>query len=269
MRRRHRRPVRHVGDYRLRAKGPSHESSPARALRVGRDLQVPVPREQQVLTLRQHWAFLVPPAAAAAGAAPAAGAVTVIAPGATTLETVAWVLAGFLIARRLVAGLSWSVQYITITSERVVLTSGILNRKVKIIPLPNFAEMTFACSFAGRMIGYGAFMVEATGKPDRRIHNIPDPEQIQPELTEKHSRSPQEPTGTTMMMDPLPGGVQPLPACPTTAITSTALKLVIRNHLGQITRRTLRPRQRKRPASGRDRRCAWRNGLRRRRPPGR
>ena len=108
-----------------------------------------VPREQQVLTLRQHWAFLVPPAAAAAGAALAAGVVTVIAPGATTLETVAWVLAGFLIARLLVAGLSWSVQYITITSERVVLTSGILNRKVKIIPLPNFAEMTFARSLRG------------------------------------------------------------------------------------------------------------------------
>ncbi len=48
-----------------------------------------VPREQQVLTLRQHWAFLIPPAAAAAGAALAAGVVTVVAPGAATLATVA------------------------------------------------------------------------------------------------------------------------------------------------------------------------------------
>ena len=102
------------------------------------------PREQQVLTLRQHWAFLVPPAAAAVGAALAALVVTVIAPGATTLKTVAWVLAGFLIARLIVADLSWWVQYITVTNERVVLTSGILHRKVKIIPLPNFAEMTLA-----------------------------------------------------------------------------------------------------------------------------
>jgi len=141
------------------------------------------PREQQVLTVRQHWAFLVPPAAAAAGAAMAALVVTVIAPGAITLETVAWVLAGFLIARLIVAGLSWFVQYITITNERVVLTSGLLNRRVKIIPLPNFAEMTFARSFAGRIIGYGAFTVEATGKPYLIIDYIPYPEQIQLELT--------------------------------------------------------------------------------------
>lgn len=143
-----------------------------------------VPREQQVLTLRQHWAFLIPPAAAAAGAALAAGVVTVVAPGAATLATVAWVLAGFLVARLIVAGLSWFVQFITITSERVVLTSGILNRKIKIIPLPNFAEMTFVRSFAGRMIGYGAFMVEATGKPYLIIDYIPYPEQVQLELTE-------------------------------------------------------------------------------------
>jgi uncharacterized membrane protein YdbT with pleckstrin-like domain len=141
------------------------------------------PREQQVLTLRQHWAFLVPPAAAAVGAALAALVVTVIAPGAITLKTVAWVLAGFLIARLIVAGLSWWVQYITVTNERVVLTSGILHRKVKIIPLPNFAEMTFARSFAGRMIGYGAFTVEATGKPYLIIDYIPYPEQVQVELT--------------------------------------------------------------------------------------
>ncbi len=143
-----------------------------------------VPREQQVLTVRQHAAFLVPPAAAAAGAALAAGVVTVIAPGARTLEIVAWVLAGFLIARLIAAVLSWSVQYITVTNARVVLTSGVFTRKVKIIPLLNFAEMTFARSFAGRMFGYGTFIIEATGKAYLIIDYIPYSEQIQLLLTE-------------------------------------------------------------------------------------
>ena len=151
-----------------------------------------LPREQQVITLRQHWAFLVPPAAAAVGAALAGGVVMVVAPGSMTLETAAWVLAAFLVARLIVAVLSWYVQYITITSERVVLQSGILNNKVKVIPLPNFAEMTFARSFAGRMIGYGAFMVEATGKPYLIIDYIPYPEQVQLELTSIATAKPAE-----------------------------------------------------------------------------
>src|SRR5258706_2168810 len=138
-----------------------------------------LPREEQVATLRQHWALLVPPAAAAVGAVLAAEAVTVIAPSARPPELVAWILAGFLVARLIVAALSWFIQYITVTNARVVLTSGLFSRKVKIIPLPNFAEMTFARSFAGRMIGFGTFMIEASGKAYLIIDYIPYSEQIQ------------------------------------------------------------------------------------------
>ena len=142
-----------------------------------------LPREQQVATLRQHPASLFPPAAAATGAVLAAEAVTVIAHGARTPELVAWILAGFLGARLIVAFLSWVVQYITVTNARVVLTSGLFSRKVKIIPLPNFAEMTFARSFGGRILGFGTFMIEANGKAYLIIDYIPYSEQIQLILT--------------------------------------------------------------------------------------
>ena len=144
-----------------------------------------LPQERQVATLRQHWAFLVPPAAAAFGAALAAEAVMAIAPGDKTLEIVGWVLAGFLVARLIGALVSWSVRYITITDARVVLRSGVVSSRIKIIPLPNFAEMTFARSLAGSTIGFGTFIIEASGKAYLIIDYIPYSEQIQLILTER------------------------------------------------------------------------------------
>jgi Bacterial PH domain len=138
-----------------------------------------LPREERVATVRQHQAMLISPLAAAIGGILAATTVTVTSTGSVPLKIAAWILAGSLVARFTMILLVWFVRYISITNERVVLTSGLLSRRVKTIPLPNFAEMTFERSFGGRMIGYGTFTIEASGKAYLIINYIPYSEQIQ------------------------------------------------------------------------------------------
>jgi uncharacterized membrane protein YdbT with pleckstrin-like domain len=143
---------------------------------IGRYL---LPTEQLFATVRQHPASLIQPVAASLGGILAAVVVTEISAGARSAEVVAWTLAALLIARVTLASASWFNRYIRITSSRVVLTSGLFSSTVKLVPLPNFAEMTFARSFGGRLLGFGTFTIEASGKAYLVINYIPYSEQVQ------------------------------------------------------------------------------------------
>jgi len=125
--------------------------------------------EHSVVTVRQHPARLLPAVTAAVGGLLAAETVNGIAAG---------VLAGFLVVRAIVDGLAWSIRYIVITDRRLILISGILNRKVTALPLQALQNLGLTRSFGGQILGYGAFTVEADGQAGAVIDFIPYPEQL-------------------------------------------------------------------------------------------
>ena len=76
--------------------------------------------------------------------------------------------------------INWAVDYFVITSERILLTSGLFTRSVAMMPLSKVTDMSFHRSFAGRLLGFGEFVVESAGQDQalRRIDHIPYPEQL-------------------------------------------------------------------------------------------
>ena len=76
--------------------------------------------------------------------------------------------------------MNWSVDYFVVTSERLLLMRGFLTRQINMMPLTKVTDMSFKRSFAGRLLGYGEFIVEWPGQDQalRNVEFIPYPEQL-------------------------------------------------------------------------------------------
>jgi membrane protein YdbS with pleckstrin-like domain len=141
-----------------------------------------LPVEQLVITLRQHPAKLLPDVAMAVGGLLAAVAVSVISHAPQGAYLAVWLLELFLILRAVWHVASWAVQYLAVTQKRLILTSGLLGRKVTALPLAALQNLAFSRSLGGRIFGYGAFTFEADGQAWAVIDYIPYPDQIYLEI---------------------------------------------------------------------------------------
>lgn len=72
----------------------------------------------------------------------------------------------------------WWVERFTVTDRRVLLVSGLLTRRVAIMPLRKVTDITYERTVLGRLLGYGAFVMESAGQHQAlsRIDYLPDPE---------------------------------------------------------------------------------------------
>lgn len=64
----------------------------------------------------------------------------------------------------------------------VILTSGLLGRKVTVIPPQALQNLAFTRSTGGQALGYGSFTFEADGQARAVIDYIPWPEQLHLEI---------------------------------------------------------------------------------------
>jgi uncharacterized membrane protein YdbT with pleckstrin-like domain len=138
-----------------------------------------LPRERHVAVMRMHIAILLAPSAEALGGLLVAGILS-----ATVVHGVAaaimWVLWLLLFLRLVWKTLNWAVDYFVVTSERVLLTTGVLTRRVNMMPMTKVTDMRFQRSFGGRLLGYGEFIFESAGQ-DQALSNVdflPYPEQL-------------------------------------------------------------------------------------------
>ena len=138
-----------------------------------------LPREVQVATVRQHPAVLIGPSALALGGLLLAGVLSAIVVHGI-LEVILWAFWLVLFLRLVWKVANWSVDYFVVTSERLLLTTGFLTRRVNMMPLTKVTDMSFRRSFAGRLLGYGEFIVESAGQDQalRNVEFIPYPEQL-------------------------------------------------------------------------------------------
>jgi membrane protein YdbS with pleckstrin-like domain len=140
-----------------------------------------LPNEQQVITVRRHPAVLIGPSALALAGLLAAGILTAtVLHGNGALVTAVWIAWIVLFARMIWKAINWAVDFFVVTSHRILLTSGVLTRKVAMMPLTKVTDMSFQRSFAGRLLGFGEFIVESAGQDQalRNIDHIPYPEQL-------------------------------------------------------------------------------------------
>ena len=140
-----------------------------------------LPHEQQVITVRRHPAVLGGPILLTLGGLIAAVVVSdTILRHQTMLLYLVWIGWGILLVRLVWKAIAWGVDYFVVTSQRMILTSGVLARNVAMMPLAKVTDMSFQRSFFGRLLGYGEFILESAGQDQvlRVIDHIPYPEQL-------------------------------------------------------------------------------------------
>lgn len=137
-----------------------------------------LPSETTIVDVRRHWAVLAKPVGIAILVALLVFAVSYVLPSDSYAQTACWlVLIGDFLR------LSWvifdhHVERFVITNRRVILTTGILTRKVAIMPLTKVTDMTYQRSVPGQILGYGSFIVESAGQVQalNRIDYLPRPD---------------------------------------------------------------------------------------------
>ncbi|MDA8372570.1 MAG: PH domain-containing protein [Nocardiopsaceae bacterium] len=140
-----------------------------------------LPHEQDVVTIRRHPAVLITPVAAVLGALIFAGILSntplAATPAALAVIWWVWLLVLVWFVWRVA---EWSVDYFVITSQRLLLTTGLITRQVNMMPLGKVTDMRFERTLVGRFLGYGTFVMESAGQDQAlsRIHFIPYPEQL-------------------------------------------------------------------------------------------
>jgi uncharacterized membrane protein YdbT with pleckstrin-like domain len=140
-----------------------------------------LPHERQVITVRQHPAVLIRPIAEVLiGLAIAGFLSNAMAHGNTSVIVAIWVAWGVLLVRLVLKVFEWSVRYFVVTSQRMLLATGIITRKVNMMPLGKVTDMSFRRSTLGRVLGYGEFILESAGQDQalRVVDHLPYPEQL-------------------------------------------------------------------------------------------
>lgn len=139
-----------------------------------------LPHEHQVITVRRHPAVLMKAIAFVLGGLIVAGVLSnTVATSGSIVSWIWWawlILLGWFVWK--VA--EWSVDYFVITNQRMLLTTGLLTRKVAMMPLAKVTDMSFQRSLSGRMLGYGEFVLESAGQDQafRTVSFLPYPEQL-------------------------------------------------------------------------------------------
>jgi uncharacterized membrane protein YdbT with pleckstrin-like domain len=140
-----------------------------------------LPHERQVITVHQHPAVLIRPIfEVLVGLAIAGWLSSSIAHGNGTALLVIWILWIVLLLRLGVKAYEWSETYFVVTSQRMLLQTGLVTRKVNMMPLSKVTDMSFQRSSLGRILGYGEFILESAGQEQalRVVDHLPYPEQL-------------------------------------------------------------------------------------------
>ena len=140
-----------------------------------------LPHERQVITVHQHPAVLIRPIfEVLVGLAIAGWLSNSVANGNGTAILVIWLLWGILLLRLVVKIFDWGVTYFVVTSQRFLLATGLVSRKVNMMPLAKVTDMSFQRSPMGRILGYGEFILESAGQEQalNKVDYLPYPEQL-------------------------------------------------------------------------------------------
>lgn len=140
-----------------------------------------LPKERQVISVRQHPAVLIRPVFfVIVGLALAGLLSSFVAHGNGTVILIIWILWVLLLLWLVSKIAEWWVQYFVVTSERLMSTQGLLTRKVNMIPLTKISDVEFRQTAVGRFLRYAEFEVLAAGMDNRmrNIRFIPYPNQL-------------------------------------------------------------------------------------------
>jgi len=143
--------------------------------------RVLLPHERQVITVRFHPAVLIRPVAEVLLGLALAGLLsTTVAHGNGLAMLIIWGLWLLLVLRLVYKIYVWLDEYFVVTSQRLLLATGVFTKTVNMMPLSKVTDMRFERSPSGRLLGYGKFVVESAGQDQalQTVDHLPYPEQL-------------------------------------------------------------------------------------------
>ncbi len=98
-------------------------------------------------------------------------------------KTLMWIILGIWVLVLLVvlgAIFQWWIDRFVLTNKRVMLVTGLLTRRVAMMPLARVTDMAYEQSPLGMMLGYGTFILESAGQDQalREIKPLPHPNEL-------------------------------------------------------------------------------------------
>lgn len=148
--------------------------TPAGLAKVERYL---LPSERAVITVRRHWAVVAEPVVSAVvGFVLVAAADVRLPTGVPVVRDALWLGWFVLVARMLWKLVERREDWFVVTDERLLLTYGLLTRRVAIMPLAKVTDMSYNVSPLGRVLRYGEFVFESAGQDQalRSVNFLPD-----------------------------------------------------------------------------------------------
>jgi membrane protein YdbS with pleckstrin-like domain len=82
--------------------------------------------------------------------------------------------------------LQWREEWFVVTDRRLLLRSGIITRRVAMMPLIKVTDMSYSRPPVGRLLGYGQIVIESAGNDQalRRIRHLPHPDALYLDICE-------------------------------------------------------------------------------------
>jgi len=130
-----------------------------------------LPTERVVIVQRRHWAVLSAPFSLMFGGLLLAFAIDTALPQSIPyVRDVLWLawlgLVGFFMWHIV----EWWADRFIVSDRRIMLITGLITRKVAMMPLIKVTDMSYQRSPLGRMLGYGEFVMESAGQ-DQALRN--------------------------------------------------------------------------------------------------
>jgi membrane protein YdbS with pleckstrin-like domain len=108
-----------------------------------------------------------------------------------------------ILARALWRTFEWYREWFVGTDRRLMLTLGIITRKVAMIPLSKVTDMRYDRPPIGQVLGYGSFILESAGQDQafREVEYVPHPDLLYRRISEELFT----PSATRALDRPAPG----------------------------------------------------------------
>lgn len=144
-----------------------------------------LPAERVIIVKRRHYAAMWIPLAAFFGGLVVALFLDIALPASSAaardLIWLAWSATCFYLGWEI---LSWWFDRFVVTNKRLMLVHGIVIRQVDMMPMGKVTDMRYERSLPGRLLGFGAFILESAGKDQAlsRVEFISQPDWLYREI---------------------------------------------------------------------------------------
>jgi membrane protein YdbS with pleckstrin-like domain len=137
-----------------------------------------LPAEDVRIARRRHWAVLAAPVAITGAALLIAMVLDTTLPAAPYVRDIIWIAWALVLSYLIWHLIEWWFDRFIVTDRRIMLVTGIVTRKVAMMPLVKVTDMSYERTVLGRLLGYGEFIMESAGQDQalRRVDFVPQPD---------------------------------------------------------------------------------------------